>query len=252
LNGYLLRLLVSGVSPANSEYIDSKIRVANQIALFFFFLGVIYAGFSLVVFPSLALFPVLGSVVSAIAFVLNRQGRHRTARFLLSIGAVSLTSLYHAFIVPAGEPFVLPLYLACFGFSLYPWVLFDIREKGLLTGGVSVGLALLLGQGWLNRQLEVSMDTGVMRTTAAIGFTYLFATLVVLTCMYFLQRINLNMENKRDALLQKISEEYQSEHKGRQESEKLRWELEAKLLQSQKWRPSGVSPEGWRTTSTTC
>ncbi|MBN2528841.1 MAG: response regulator [Deltaproteobacteria bacterium] len=234
LRKVISRLFATGISTANSDYTNSKIKLCNQIALFLFFLGLIYGGFSLIYFPVLAALPGGASVVATAAILLNKYGKHQISRFLLPTGAVSLDSLYHAFLVPAGEPMIDPLFMAAFSFSLYSWVLVDIREKALLISSIGVCFFWLFGQNWLNPLLEYSGDTGIFRSVPILVVSYGFAGLIAVTCLYFLQKRNLVMETERNGLLKQLSKDYQSEHHSRLESEKRQLELEVQLMHSQR------------------
>lgn len=212
-----------------SVYISSKIKICNQIAVFLFFLGLVYCCISLVYFPILALMPGMASGVAIVAIILNHLNKHQLSRFLMGIGPLSLVFFYHAFLVHEGEAMITPLYLSAFGFALYPWVLSDIREKRLLVPSVVTCFIFLSSQTWANQFFEIEVNNSVFRGVFLTVLTYFFSASIGITCLYFMQKKNLAIELERDRLLEKTTSKLQKEHHFRKQSEKIQLDLENQL-----------------------
>jgi signal transduction histidine kinase/CheY-like chemotaxis protein len=228
-----------GVRRVAGEYLQSKVRICNQISIFLFFLGLVYVGASLIYFPTLALLPGGASLIAVVSLLLNAAGAHRGSRFLMGIGAITLDSLYHAYLVPAGEPFIVPLYLAAFSFGLYPWVLIDLREKWLLGATVLVCLVWLGGQRVANDFFETAVDNSAFRTGWMVPTTYFFALSIGVSVLYFLQRRNIAMERERNMAHGRLTALLRQEQSSRESAEQGKTLLEKQLLQAQKMEAVG-------------
>ncbi|MBV1857128.1 MAG: response regulator [Nannocystaceae bacterium] len=236
---WLARVSDLGVTRVRGHYLKSKIRLCNQVGIFLCVLGALYAGISVVYFPNLAIFPMGAAGAGAAALLLNSRGCHRLSRFVVSVAPVSLDSLYHARLVADGEPIIVPLYLAAVGFSLYPWVLTDLREKKLLVPSVLIGMSWLSGQQWANGYFEAAVDGSAFRTGWLSAATYFFALLISVSCLIFLQHKSLATERERDAALDRLADDYRREQKSREAAEEKGSKLEQQLQQVQRLEAIG-------------
>lgn len=232
-------LLNVGVPEHQGAYLKTKVRLCNQIAVFLFALGLVYVIVSLVYFPGAAFMPGGASVVAILAIALNAHGHHRIARFGMAIGAVTLDSVYHAYLVPAGEPVILPLYLAAASFSLYAWVLIDIREKWLLTSSVTINCGWLVGQNAACAIIEADVDNSPFRSGWLTPVTYAFAILVAAYCLWVLQKRNIITEGERDTAMAQLDARYREECSSREAAELKGSLLEHQLQQAHKLEAIG-------------
>ena len=127
------RVIEAGIQHDMPEYLKRRLVPANIISLVMLFgIAIPFVFITIVYFPSLVIYPVLGAVVTSISIIINHYGGLKYSRFIISFAPILLGAIYNAYLSgPEDDP--LPsLYLIELSFALIPYVVFDLKEKGFL------------------------------------------------------------------------------------------------------------------------
>lgn len=236
-------LLNAGVSENLPNYLKSKIKTSNQVALLMSGVGLFYTVFSIIFYPPLTVYPVFCMVLSFGAIVLNHFGLYNISRFVLSTLVILLAYIYHGFLVQPGEDFITSMFVIEFSLTVIPWVLIDIREKPLLIFSLAACYTLIFSQSWANGILAIELDSSLFRSGFLNTASYLFAVLILIACLLFMQVKNFIFENENDKLMDDIHEKneemekQQTELKNNLEEIKVSRQLEDK----QNWATKGIA-----------
>lgn len=145
--GILNKVVNLGTSNVEDTSLKTRIVSSNIVALLLAGIAGTYIPITYYFVEQLALIPILGVVIASIGLILNGLKQHFLSRFLISIAPVTLPGIYHAYLVPATDPSLVPSVLITMGFSLIPFIVFRIKEyagwiPGMIYGGV--GLLVLM------------------------------------------------------------------------------------------------------------
>ncbi len=187
-------LLNIGQSSDNSAYLNAKIRIANMTACLLAIIGFIYFILTFSGYFVLSIISIVTVGFAILCLVFNNARRYNLARFILAVMPLLLTSFYHAYIVPRGGQTIYALNFGQFALALYPWVLFDLREKNCLYPSVAVSVMLLIGQPFLNDLIESDLTITLFSNVWLVVFTSFCSALIMLVCLMGLHGKNAEIE----------------------------------------------------------
>ncbi len=196
----------TGVTASLPKFVKDKVRLSNQVAVIFAFVGISYTVFSFIYYPSLAIYPIGCTIISLMVFMINKLGLIHLSRFILSSLVLTLAFLYHANIVQEGEPFITSLFVIQFVLTIIPWVLFDFRETLYLTSSLVICYAILLSQSWANGFFNMDLDSSIYRDGFLNYASYGFSIIILISCLLFLQVKNLNSEKEVGTLVNDVKD----------------------------------------------
>lgn len=127
--GVIQSVVNCGTSSITDETLKTRIKSSNIVALLLALIAGSYVPITLIFVPSLILIPVLGLVIAVLGVILNKVGVNKVARLFIAVAPVTLPAIYHAYLVPASVPSLVPSALVTFAFALIPFVVFKIEEK---------------------------------------------------------------------------------------------------------------------------
>ncbi|EMR00693.1 GAF domain-containing protein [Cesiribacter andamanensis] len=237
-------LLTLGVREHYPEYLQHKIRISNILwIVMLFFAG----GYSLIIglkIPALSFIPIVGTSSMVGALLLNFLGFHVLYRLLLTAGPLFSVYCYHLGVVPANGtalPSSIALILA---FSILPFILFDVREKGALGFSIFVGYLALISFRWTNSWIEIpDINEAAIRSGLYQEFSITASFIVLCSTVYSLTYFAFNAERTRNRLLeegeQKTRQLQAREAELQEHLHKL--ELSRKEEQQRNWAAQGFT-----------
>jgi hypothetical protein len=201
------RIFRIGVADGMPEYLKERIVITNKMALVMTLMGTIFAIFSMVAYPELAVYSVLSAAVCLATFALNHIGAFDVSRFILSVITMIQASVYHGFLVQGEEPMIASMMVAQIALTVVPWVLIDFREKVLLISSLAVCFAIFFSQGFLNDMLKPDLDGTMFREGFMTPVTYLFGTGVLIVCLAFMQHNHWLAAQRNNRLIDEIKQQ---------------------------------------------
>ncbi len=236
-------ILNSGVNYAQSHYLKNKIKISNQVALLMACVGICYAIFSIIFYPTLTKYPVLCIIFSFGAIALNYIGLHIISRFLLSTLVLLLAYLYHGFLVQPGEGMISSMYVIEFSLTIVPWVLIDYREKNLLVISLAACYILICSQYWANQMLVMELDSSLFRSGFLSISSYAFGGVIAISCLLFMQNKNYSAEKDNEKMLEDIKEKNDELENQQAELQKNMQEISIARKQEEKhnWVARGIA-----------
>ncbi|MBX2842153.1 MAG: hypothetical protein KTR26_10295, partial [Flammeovirgaceae bacterium] len=183
-----------GKKKKNGRYINEKIKISNQVTLVMFGIGLFYMIYSLIWFPEIIFIPVLTCAISLLIYPLNYYGFHISSRTILVVGGILLSAIFHGYSVPEGQSFNYHFFIGQCGILVFPWLLADIREKGLLFSTTLFCVLILCSQSQFNNYFEIDLDPNVFRAPEIVFFAYLISFIIFLSGLFFMQKSNYESE----------------------------------------------------------
>ncbi len=234
-----------GVSEAYPEYINSKIRISNQVALF----SVLVAGvpFSVIFYfhlPTMVFLPIVSTLIVAFIPILNKVGLQLLGRTLAGLNGTLTVGIIHGFMVETGEP-PLPASVAYeLAFSLLPFIVFHPKEKKALFSITAFSLLFISLVQYRIDFLELAHGSiDFLKYGAAKEFSIISASLMIYVFLWILSNYNYNAEKKQ----QQLVEEMHQKNAKLQQSETILKEslktLDESKLEEQKrlWITEGIA-----------
>lgn len=160
-----MKLLEMGVSSDYPEYLNRKIFISNTLAIILaLVVGAPFVVISLVFFRPLTFLPAIAIPLAFFTFLFNYLRLHRLARVWISLMPILLAAIYEAYLSKAGQAVIPGLAMIVLSFSLVIFVVFDLRERGMLIMLSVVILVIMLSLDPLNDWLEMPLDSQVIET----------------------------------------------------------------------------------------
>lgn len=197
------KFLNFGIQDEYPQYIKQKLHIANVLWVLLFFLA---GGYSLIIYkriPDLYFVPVIGTVCMFAALFLHLLQFHRLYRLILTAGPTFSIYAYHVGAVAEGNP-ALPSSIALLlAFSVFPFILFDVREKLSLLTSVLIGYAALISFRWTNSWVEIpGVDEVAIRAGYYQEFSITASFLILCLAVYSLTNVASKAQLKQEKLLQ--------------------------------------------------
>ncbi|WNB16809.1 PAS domain-containing protein [Marivirga arenosa] len=221
------RLQHIGVDEAYTEYVNSKIKLSNVVALFNLLLVAIPFSFiSFIHVPNLAFIPLLGIVAVALTWVLNYSKAIYLARIISAISPLFLTALFTIYLVDEGENIPLVLALFMLVFSLVPFLVFDIREKSYLIFSASFNFLVFVtiesSLAFFTEGFDDSFITEGFLYSINFTVSILLAFLIVFMMAYINYRAELKSQQLIEDNEKQTKELHDSENELKQNLEEVR------------------------------
>jgi hypothetical protein len=201
------KILYAGLTQDLPKYLKRKVFPTNLISLLLL-LGVAtpFTIISLIYFGPLAIFPALGALVCIAVLIANFNGGLFYSRYVISLLPILLGAIYNAYLSNEGEQPLPALYLIELGFTMIPFVIFDLREKEALIGLTSICALIILTFPITNSWFVSDIDSSVIRNGWLASLTIGLAIISAVGCILGLAFLNKSAEKESEALIQLADE----------------------------------------------
>lgn len=204
----LNNVLNAGEKKNFPAYLKNKILPSNAITLILLFGIAIPFVFITLFFlpPQLAIFPALGAVVCVGVWLANYFGFIYWSRIIICTLPILLGALYNAYLSGPQDPPLPSLYLIELSFTLIPFVIYDLRERGFLLTTSLINAAIILSFPVTKTWFELDTNSSMLREGWLSNVAICLAILCNLGLIYGLAFLNKQNERKSDALLGDMEE----------------------------------------------
>ncbi|MEM9675549.1 MAG: GAF domain-containing protein [Bacteroidota bacterium] len=204
------QVLNAGVRETYPAYLQKKIRIANSVALVAgIIVGVPFTIISAIYFPPLIALPASGTLVALGTIVLNAVGVTALGRAIISLVPMSLSTIYNIGLVPEGDPPVTSMYMVTLSFSIIPFLVFDLREKGYLLFSAGASLLIVASLNYTHHWWEPVVDATIIRDGYIGNISILISALFAFGSVFMLVYQNYLSEQESASFLVKAEENHQ-------------------------------------------
>jgi PAS domain S-box-containing protein len=207
------RLQNIGVRNTYPDYVNSKIRLSNAIALFnILFVALPFSIVSYFYVKDLLAIPLIGILAMTLVWFFNKIQLIYLARLFSALIPLLLAALYNANLIQASNSFPLVLFLIMMAFSVIPFLVFDIREKGYLIFSVFFNFIIFIGVEYLPFVWIDSVDTSFITEGILFQLNYVVSVLLLFIIVFMLAYINYRAELKSQNLIENNKKQTQELH----------------------------------------
>ena len=203
------KILNAGISQETPKEIAKKVLLCNRIALLITFgVAVPFVVLSLIHFKEVAYLPMIGASLCMITIAINAAGFYNASRFILGLIPFTLTSVYGAYLTPAGEQPLAPIFAIEIGFSVIPFILFDVKEKGYL---IVSGLFIFISASFFTKELNILFEKDLNIDVVTDGYMFYMSIMtgLAVACgsILFMSFNNSKAQQEQQELLKKMDEQ---------------------------------------------
>lgn len=240
----LKTIFEAGIRPEHSDYFQRKVRLTNQLSFFLSIYVLLFAAVFLS-FQRLDLFyiAIIALIFYVLPLFLNRYGLWQPARFLMSITPSVVISFIHTILIEPNDEVLHSLILVQVASSLYPWILYDLREKRILIVSFLVCSMMIAFVYLFNDLIDIHISSGVLRGLFFEIFCTICTISIIALCLFILQKSNTVAEEQNSLLVLEMQAQqhklYDNEHKLNEYIKEIeRAKEEDKVRQ---WRAEGIA-----------
>ncbi len=237
------KILLLGIKEDYPEYLREKMRVSNVLFIIASILAVGYGGMIGIRIPEMMFIPIMAVLGVLAMFGANLLGLNQLYRMLLCGVPVITVFLYQIGVVPNGEPSLSSSVAMMLAFSVFPFVVFDIREKLALSLSVIFNGLMLVSFRWASGWLEITVDVETIRTGNMQEIGTAAAFIILTVAVFFLNYFTYRAERKRFKLMEEASQRNQELNQKGQELEVQMQKLEVSQQEERQrnWAAEGFS-----------
>lgn len=201
------KIIRLGIKEEYPGYLKEKLRVSNVLFIIVSLIAVGYGSVIGIRTPEMRFIPIVAVFAVFAMLGANVVGLHRLYRVLLCSLPVVVVSLYQIGVVPEGEPALASSVAMILAFSVFPFIVFNLREKWVLLFSVVINLVVLVSFRWTSGWLETDVDYELVRSgyMQEAGMTVSFLTLAA--SVFFLNRFMYQAELKRNKLVEEAAQQ---------------------------------------------
>lgn len=240
------KIVSLGIKEEYPEYLKEKLRVSNVLFIIVSLIAVGYGSVIGIRTPEMQFIPIVAVLGVFVTLGANLLGLHNLYRILLCGLPVIIGSLYHIGVVPEGEPALASSVAMILAFSIFPFIVFDLREKLVLLFSVALNFVMLVSFRWISGWLETGVDYALIRSgyMQEAGMAASFLTLAA--SVFFLNRFVYQADLKRNKLVEE-AEQRNAEllRKGEElETQMQKLEVAQQEEKQRNWAAEGFSQFG--------
>lgn len=208
VSSLLDKILRAGEKKNFSPYLKNKVIPSNAITLILLFGIAIPFIFITLLFlpPQLAIFPTLGAVVCIGVWLANLMGLIYWSRIIICTLPIILGAIYNAYLSGPQDPPIPSLYLIELSFTLIPFVVYDLRERGFLLFTSSINALIILGFPFTKELFVLETSSTMLREGWLSNVAICMAIICNLSLIYGLAFLNKQNERKTDKLFGEMEE----------------------------------------------
>ncbi|ADR20292.1 hypothetical protein MATR_20910 [Marivirga tractuosa] len=196
------RLQRIGARKNHPEHVKSKIRLSNMAALFIIiFVALPFSVISFLYVPTLLSIPLLGVIAMILVWVFNRVGAIYLARILPAVTPLLLAALFTSNLMHNNEELPLVMFLIMIAFSIIPFLVFDIREKGYLIFSAVFNFVIFLAVDYLPFIWVDQVNLDFITEGILFQLNYVVAILLTYSIVFLLALFNYRSELKSQKLI---------------------------------------------------
>ncbi|SMG15786.1 PAS domain S-box-containing protein [Marivirga sericea] len=208
-----LRLQNIGVDRNFDDYVNSKIRLSNAVALFnILFVAIPFSVISFLYVKELIAIPILGIVSMILVWVFNKISLIYLARILSALTPLLLAALFTSNLLKGNEELPVVMFLIMIAFSIIPFLVFDIRERGYLIFSVVFNFVIFVGVEYLPFVWIEKADLDFITEGFLFELNYIVSIVLIYTIVFMLAYINYRSELKGQRLIESNQKQTQDLH----------------------------------------
>jgi len=212
------RLQNIGVNSNFPDFVNAKIRLSNVVALFnILFVAIPFSIISLIHVEELVAIPVLGIVFMILVWVFNRIKFIYLARLFSALTPIVLTALFTSNLIKAGNGLPLVLFMIMMAFSILPFLVFDIREKGYLLFSIIFNFIVFVGVEYLPFVWVEKVDISFITSGFLFELNYIISIVLIYIIVFMLAFINYRSELKSQRLIENNEQQTKELHESENE-----------------------------------
>lgn len=243
--GFFNRIIYAGSTDIQDESLKSRVTSSNLVALLLLVVAGTYIPITYYFVEPMILIPVFGVLIAILAIALNFAKLTFISRFTIAIAPVTLPGIYHAVMVPIGDPSLIPSVLITFAFALVPFVVFKIDEVIGWLPSFIYGAIWVIGFDDLKNYFEIDAQLDYSFLKDGGVFAYLTSTLGVVFgagSVVALAMQNRNSEKRSLAIQNEMAASQEEMENSQLELQKTLEEIEIKKLEEEKrmWANDGM------------
>lgn len=240
----LKTIFEAGIRADHSSYLKRKIKLTNQLS-FYFSLYVVLFAVVFLIFQRLDLFyiAIVALIPYMLPLLLNLYGLPQFARFLMAITGSVVLSFIHIILIEPNEEVIHGLILVQVSILVHPWVLYDLREKKVLTSSFLLCVLMIAAVYLLNDLIDIHIESSFLRGIFFEVFSVLVAISSIAVCLYILQKSNAVADKNNKTLLMEMQKQqhelYDKEHKLSEYIKEIEKSKEENKIRQ--WRADGIA-----------
>ena len=222
----ILKIFSLGVREENPEYLNSKIKISNQVAVFCLLIaGLPFSTIFYYKLPALFILSVIPCIIILFVPLLNYFGLQLLGRTIASLNGLFSVGILHGFMVESGGSPLSASIAYELTFSLLPFIIFHPKErKALLTITIIAFVFISCVQFRINL-LEMSHGSiDFLKYGIINDFSIISGSLITYFFLWIISNYSFQAEKKQ---LQFIEEAQQKNNKLKQSQEVLKNSLKS-------------------------
>lgn len=198
-----------GIQDDMPHYLKGKIYLSNQIGVIVGFVLVFpFIFITYFLFKPITYIPVLAFVFSVSIPLISGVGAVHFARFANSVTVFLCTTIYNAYLCQEWDTPVLGIYMIALSNAVTPFLVFDLKEKKRIIPSMVVIFIVFLSYNYLNKLLDIPLDTTLIRTGYLATVTVIISITTVSTVVYLMSYFNNVADSKSEELILKMEEQF--------------------------------------------
>ncbi len=243
LKSFYIKILNAGVREEQPEYIQKKIKLTNKlIATIIIFLTLPFLLLTFFVLPNLLIVLSLTNLILGGLLLLNYLGFEKVTRTIMAILPLAVVIIFNVLAsrIPEKPPTHIPMMAVLF--ALFPFILFDLREKWSMIFSSIITISAVL---WFDRWAAAGLGYNTT-TLDMITFSSVLACIVGVAMFYNLINQNKNSEQKAEKLILDMGENNELLNQSQNDLKNKLEELEVAREEERKrnWTSEGLAKFG--------
>ena len=194
-----------GTDQENSIRLNQKIMLTNLLAVMFFVLNIPFLYITYFYFSNLFIFSICFPLLNVLILFLNYKKHSSWGRIILS-GVYPLAYLiYHAYLVPKDQNFVIFPYLVQVGLWLPAFLVYDFQDRRQILFLCIFFVLSAVFFPFLNSRLEISTDILILTQGSVPDIMLILIVIGIFSCIVSIKFINYKTELRNEKLLSEIA-----------------------------------------------
>ncbi len=243
LKSFYKKIVNIGIVEGQPDYLQKKIMLSNKlIAIIIFFLALPFLLLSFFVLNKLLIVLIITNVMLLVLLWMNSIGLEKVTRVILAILPLGIVTIFNIWASTISEKPATHIPMMAVLFALFPFLLFDLREKRSMIFTAIITISLLL---WFDRWAAVGL--GYKETTLGmISFSSVLACIIGVAMFYNLISQNKISEEKAESLIDEMKKNNSLLNQSQDELNYKLEELEVAREEEKKrnWTSEGLAKFG--------